>query len=178
MFTKRRSSFEVSTCFWNWTFDGKRKISCNDFLCNPDCNPALGSNFSPSTNYIFGLAVIAILYCRWVIGQLTTWCGHVPSNVKEESQHPLKSQDSSGTFQTHGHLYSTFWSRVKKPIYIEIVDFSKTYNHVQILGLLKTQNVKARRMALIIARRYTKGTMFSCPDGAEVCNMFEKVSKN
>ena len=29
---------------------GKRKISCNDTLCNPDCNPALGSNFSPSTD--------------------------------------------------------------------------------------------------------------------------------
>ena len=133
-----------------------------------------------STNYIFGLAVIAILYCRWAIGQLTTWCGLVPSNVKEEFQLPLRSQDSSGTFQTHGHLYSTFWSRVKKKHLHRICRslicrFMKSFNHVQILGLLKTQNVKARRMALIIARRYTKGTMFSCPDGAEVCNMFEKV---
>ena len=24
--------------------------------------------------------------------------------------------------------------------------------------------------------RYTTGTMFSCPDGAEVCNMFEKYN--
>jgi hypothetical protein len=31
-------------------------------------------------------------------------------------------------------------------------------------------------MALTIARRYTTGTMFSCPDDAEVCNMFEKVT--
>ena len=30
-------------------------------------------------------------------------------------------------------------------------------------------------MALTIAKRYTEGTMFSCPDDAEVCNMFEKV---
>ena len=48
--------------------------------------------------------------------------------------------------------------------------------HILVAGLLKTGNPVARRMALIIARRYTVGTMFSCPDGAEVCNMFEKVS--
>ena len=30
-------------------------------------------------------------------------------------------------------------------------------------------------MALTVARRYTEATMFSCPEGAEVCNMFEKV---
>jgi hypothetical protein len=40
---------------------------------------------------------------------------------------------------------------------------------------MKTLNVEARKMALTIARRYTSGTMFSCPDDAEVCNMFEKV---
>ena len=45
-----------------------------------------------------------------------------------------------------------------------------------ILGLLKTENEEARKMALTIARRYTVGAMFSCPDGAEVCNMFEKVT--
>jgi len=42
-------------------------------------------------------------------------------------------------------------------------------------GLLKTGHEEARKMALTIARRYTNGTMFSCPEGAEVCNMFEKV---
>ena len=42
-------------------------------------------------------------------------------------------------------------------------------------GLLKTENEVARKMALTIARRYTVGAMFSCPDGSEVCNMFEKV---
>ena len=45
-----------------------------------------------------------------------------------------------------------------------------------ILGLLKTENDEAKKMALTIARRYTVGAMFSCPDGSEVCNMFEKVS--
>ena len=44
------------------------------------------------------------------------------------------------------------------------------------LGLLKTENEVARKMALTIARRYTVGAIFSCPDGSEVCNMFEKVS--
>ena len=43
-------------------------------------------------------------------------------------------------------------------------------------GLLKTENEEAKKMALTIARRYTVGAMFSCPDGSEVCNMFEKVS--
>ena len=43
-------------------------------------------------------------------------------------------------------------------------------------GLLKTENEVARKMALTIARRYTVGAMFSCPDGSEVCNMFEKVT--
>ena len=33
-------------------------------------------------------------------------------------------------------------------------------------------------MALTIARRYTDGAIFSCPDGAEVCNMFEKYNVN
>ena len=33
-------------------------------------------------------------------------------------------------------------------------------------------------MALTIARRYTNGAIFSCPDGAEVCNMFEKYNVN
>ena len=42
-------------------------------------------------------------------------------------------------------------------------------------GLLKTENEEAKKMALTIARRYTVGAMFSCPDGSEVCNMFEKV---
>ena len=42
-------------------------------------------------------------------------------------------------------------------------------------GLLQTGSKAARKMALTIARRYTVGAMFSCPDGAEVCNMFEKV---
>jgi hypothetical protein len=46
----------------------------------------------------------------------------------------------------------------------------------KISGLIKTDNEEARQMALTIARRYTTGTMFSCPDDAEVCNMFEKVS--
>ena len=45
-----------------------------------------------------------------------------------------------------------------------------------ISGLLKTENEVARKMALTIARRYTVGAMFSCPDGSEVCNMFEKVT--
>ena len=45
-----------------------------------------------------------------------------------------------------------------------------------IVGLLKTENDEAKKMALTIARRYTVGAMFSCPDGSEVCNMFEKVS--
>ena len=44
-----------------------------------------------------------------------------------------------------------------------------------ILGLLNTKNEEAYKMALTIARRYTVGAMFSCPDGSEVCNMFEKV---
>ena len=44
-----------------------------------------------------------------------------------------------------------------------------------IVGLLKTENDEAKKMALTIARRYTVGAMFSCPDGSEVCNMFEKV---
>jgi hypothetical protein len=42
-------------------------------------------------------------------------------------------------------------------------------------GLLKTGDKEAGKMALTIARRYTTGTMFSCPEDAEVCNMFEKV---
>jgi hypothetical protein len=41
--------------------------------------------------------------------------------------------------------------------------------------LLKTGDKEAGKMALTIARRYTTGTMFSCPEDAEVCNMFEKV---
>ena len=41
--------------------------------------------------------------------------------------------------------------------------------------MLKTEHSEARKMALTIAKRYTEGTMFSCPDDAEVCNMFEKV---
>ena len=40
---------------------------------------------------------------------------------------------------------------------------------------MKTCNEDARKMALTIARRYTTGTMFSSPDDAEVCNMFEMV---
>ena len=44
-----------------------------------------------------------------------------------------------------------------------------------ISGLIKTENEEARQMALMIARRYTKTTMFSCPGDAETCNMFEKV---
>ena len=49
--------------------------------------------------------------------------------------------------------------------------------HILVAGLLKTEHSEARRMALTIARRYTVGTMFSCPEGAEVCNMFEKVRR-
>ncbi len=48
-------------------------------------------------------------------------------------------------------------------------------NKIFVTGLLKLDDVEAREMALTIARRYTNGTMFSCPEGAEVCNMFEKV---
>ena len=50
--------------------------------------------------------------------------------------------------------------------------------HILVAGLLKTENVEARGMALTIARRYTNGAIFSCPDGAEVCNMFEKYNVN
>ena len=48
----------------------------------------------------------------------------------------------------------------------------------KLLGLLKTESPDARQMALTIARRYTDGAIFSCPDGAEVCNMFEKYNVN
>jgi hypothetical protein len=41
---------------------------------------------------------------------------------------------------------------------------------------MKTGDLEASKMALTIAKRYTTGTMFSCPDDAEVCNMFEKVN--
>ena len=47
--------------------------------------------------------------------------------------------------------------------------------HILVEGLLKTEHSEAKDMALTVARRYTEATMFSCPDGAEVCNMFEKV---
>jgi len=50
--------------------------------------------------------------------------------------------------------------------------------HILVAGLLKTENADARKMALTIARRYTDGAIFSCPDGAEVCNMFEKYNVN
>ena len=50
-----------------------------------------------------------------------------------------------------------------------------TFSPYIIAGLLKTENDEAKKMALTIARRYTIGAMFSCPDGSEVCNMFEKV---
>ena len=50
--------------------------------------------------------------------------------------------------------------------------------HILVAGLLKTENSEARKMALTIARRYTTGAIFSCPDGAEVCNMFEKYNVN
>ena len=111
----------------------------------------------------------------WAVDYMVRSCaikckGGVPTSFEESGQ----QWDFPNAWPPLQHILVSG----KNPIYIEIVDFSKTYNHVQILGLLKTQNVKARRMALIIARRYTKGTMFSCPDGAEVCNMFEKVSKN
>lgn len=54
----------------------------------------------------------------------------------------------------------------------------EAFLHGFLLGLLKTESAEARKMALTIARRYTTGTMFSCPDGAEVCNMFEKYNVN
>jgi len=50
--------------------------------------------------------------------------------------------------------------------------------HILVAGLLKTESPDARKMALTIARRYTNGAIFSCPDGAEVCNMFEKYNVN
>ena len=50
-----------------------------------------------------------------------------------------------------------------------------TEDELLFAGLLKTENDEAKKMALTIARRYTIGAMFSCPDGSEVCNMFEKV---
>jgi len=50
--------------------------------------------------------------------------------------------------------------------------------HILVAGLLRTENIEARKMALTIARRYTNGAIFSCPDGAEVCNMFEKYNVN
>ena len=50
--------------------------------------------------------------------------------------------------------------------------------HILVAGLLKTEDAEARKMALTIARRYTNGAIFSCPDGAEVCNMFEKYNVN
>ena len=48
--------------------------------------------------------------------------------------------------------------------------------HILVSGLLKTEHSEARKMALTIARRYTQDTMFSCPEGAEVCNMYEKYN--
>lgn len=47
--------------------------------------------------------------------------------------------------------------------------------HILVAGLLKTQNEEARQIALNIARTYTQCTIFSCPEDAEVCHMFEKV---
>lgn len=50
--------------------------------------------------------------------------------------------------------------------------------HILVAGLLKTQNEEARQIALNIARTYTQCTIFSCPEDAEVCHMFEKYDVN
>ncbi|TRY67949.1 hypothetical protein TCAL_07224 [Tigriopus californicus] len=50
--------------------------------------------------------------------------------------------------------------------------------HILVAGLLNTKNEEARQMALNIARTYTQCTIFSCPEDAEVCHMFEKYDVN
>jgi len=67
-------------------------------------------------------------------------------------------------FLTHLVFDQFFW---------DIANFN-----IYFAGLLKTESPDARKMALTIARRYTNGAIFSCPDGAEVCNMFEKYNVN
>eukprot|EP00095_Tigriopus_kingsejongensis_P006740 maker-scaffold658_size117954-snap-gene-0.43 protein:Tk06740 transcript:maker-scaffold658_size117954-snap-gene-0.43-mRNA-1 annotation:"hypothetical protein DAPPUDRAFT_314347" len=98
-----------------------------------------------------------------------------PENRSEVAQSSIAYLKSTGAIYCKGGVPTSLEESGQQ------WDFPNAWpplQHILVAGLLNTQDAEARNIALNIARTYTQGTIFSCPEDAEVCHMFEKYDVN